>query len=514
MSSAAAATATAPGRIDFLGGVGDYSGSLVLQVATAAVTTVRATLAPHDGAAADEVLLSSPVFGDARVSLAALREAVDAAPRGGALSPSALRAVRAFLAEAGAAPWVAYVFGCVAAFALETGWLPPRDAALALAISSEVPLAQGVSSSASVEVATLRALGAVSGGRALGALRLAHVAQATENYVVGAPCGLMDQLASALGAPGAVLPILCRPDALSPVISLPRGVVVVGWPSGVEHSVGASPYLRARTAAFMAKKALERARGAPLAHLTELAPSELRALEGALPAAVTGAAFTDDFGAVDDALSVVRAEETYDLRAAATFPIEENFRCAGGKAARSRVGGGRSLTTRQLLPSSPSPQLRRRADAARERRGRARVAGARARARARRRVHAADAPRLHVDWPRLRRARRNDRRAHDAARRGRGRVWRAHVGRRLGRHGRDPLRRDGAARRARARRAHDVWEGLPRAHLLRRNERANQRAGGGAAAAANASRLRASRRARAAATSAPDGSKCAAPVGT
>jgi galactokinase len=379
MSSAAAATATAPGRIDFLGGVGDYSGSLVLQVATAAVTTVRATLAPHDGAAADEVLLSSPVFGDARVSLAALREAVDAAPRGGALSPSALRAVRAFLAEAGAAPWVAYVFGCVAAFALETGWLPPRDAALALAISSEVPLAQGVSSSASVEVATLRALGAVSGGRALGALRLAHVAQATENYVVGAPCGLMDQLASALGAPGAVLPILCRPDALSPVISLPRGVVVVGWPSGVEHSVGASPYLRARTAAFMAKKALERARGAPLAHLTELAPSELRALEGALPAAVTGAAFTDDFGAVDDALSVVRAEETYDLRAAASFPIEENFRCARGEGG-AQPRGGRAVTHNAPTPPIPSftaaaPSRRRcsRASRTRPRRRRARA---------------------------------------------------------------------------------------------------------------------------------------------
>lgn len=318
----------APGRIDMLGGVIDYSGGRVLQVATSAVTIVTATLrqSTTPDASNDDVEMISN-FGSAHVSIAVLRDALDGgSPTGGALTPSALRAIRAYLTEANAAPWVFYVFGCLAAFALETGWLPPRGSLLTLSISSKVPLAQGVSSSASLEVATLRALGSISNGLALTPLRAAHVAQAAENFVVGAPCGLMDQLASSLGAAGKVLPILCRPDLIDEPIALPAGVVVVGWPSGVEHSVGASPYLTARTGAFMAKKALERAAHRTVAHLTEFTPAEFETLVHLLPYEITGDEFLAKYDSIDDTLSVIDGAAIYQLRTAARFPIEENFR--------------------------------------------------------------------------------------------------------------------------------------------------------------------------------------------
>ena len=322
----------APGRIDFLGGVSDYSGGRVLQVATSAVTTVKASLSQSSsvigaGTSDDDVVEMISDFGIARVSIAVLRDALNAgSPTGGALTPAALRAIRAYLTEAKSASWVFYVFGCLSAFALETGWLPPRGSMLTLSVSSKVPLAQGVSSSASVEVATLRALGAISKGFALTPLRTAHVAQAAENYVVGAPCGLMDQLASSLGAAGKVLPILCRPDILDEPIALPDGVVVVGWPSGVEHSVGASPYLTARTAAFMAKKALETAAHRTLIHLTEFTPSEFETLLHEIPFEITGDEFLAKYDTIDDILSVIDGKAIYHLRTAARFPIEENFR--------------------------------------------------------------------------------------------------------------------------------------------------------------------------------------------
>jgi galactokinase len=323
---ASSATASAPGRLDFLGGVGDYSGCMVLQVATAVSTTATASLQPASASApADEVTLSSAAFGSVSLPLASLREAVASAPSGGALSPAALRAVHTLLTELAAPAWAFYVYGSLAAFALETGWLPAQGSALTLDFSSTVPLAQGVSSSASVEVATVRALVALSGLQ-LPALRLAHVAQAAENYVVGAPCGLMDQLASSLGSAGKVLPILCRPDACSPTVSFPAGVLVVGWPSGVEHSVGASPYLSARCAAFMAKKALEALLGRRLAHLAELRPSELLTVLHKLPESISGSDFEAQFGAVEDTLSTVVPEQLYRLRDAARFPVEENFR--------------------------------------------------------------------------------------------------------------------------------------------------------------------------------------------
>ena len=327
-SSPVSVSASAPGRLDMLGGVADYSGSLVLEVATSVCTTVTATLHPAGsagaaGAAADAASLSSAGFPPVTLPLSLLSA-------GRELS---LPGVRAALEGAAAPHWARYVFGSLAVLVRATGWLPPRGAALTLAISSTVPLAQGVSSSASVECATLRALRALAGApaAALGDLALAHLAQAAENLIVGAPCGLMDQLASMLGAPGRVLPILCRPDAVSPPVALPPSAVLIGWPSGVKHSVADSPYLVARTATFMGRRMAEaHCAGLRLAHAAELAPSALRRdVLPALPApAISGAAFTAAYGPLADELSRVEPERVYGVAAALTFPVEENNRCA------------------------------------------------------------------------------------------------------------------------------------------------------------------------------------------
>jgi L-arabinokinase len=151
----------------------------------------------------------------------------------------------------------------------------------------------------------------------------------------------MDQLASSLGAPGCVLPILCRPDAVEAPVALPPGVVVVGWPSGVEHSLAdtVSPYLVARTASFMAKKILEgldvRGGGGgssaasgvgKVDHLSQFSPSQLASVLEELPELLSGADFTRVYGGVDDPLSVIEPEALYRVRAGALFPVSENFR--------------------------------------------------------------------------------------------------------------------------------------------------------------------------------------------
>ena len=94
---------------------------------------------------------------------------------------------------------------------------PPRGAAR---VSSDVPQSVGVSSSAALEVATARALGA----DVLDPLRLAALCQEAENHVVGAPCGIMDQVTVAVGTPGAILPILCRPASVQAVAAAARPI--------------------------------------------------------------------------------------------------------------------------------------------------------------------------------------------------------------------------------------------------------------------------------------------------
>lgn len=61
-----------------------------------------------------------------------------------------------------------------------------------LKISSNVPLASGLSSSASIEVATAVALLALA-GRSLPMEEIATLCQRAENDYVGSPCGIMDQ---------------------------------------------------------------------------------------------------------------------------------------------------------------------------------------------------------------------------------------------------------------------------------------------------------------------------------
>src|SRR4030095_12273492 len=92
---------------------------------------------------------------------------------------------------------------------------------LDLAVASDVPRESGLSSSAALEVAVACAL-AEAAGLALAPRELARVAHRAENGFVGVQCGVMDQLASALGRRGCALRIDCRSLEVEP-IPIPRG---------------------------------------------------------------------------------------------------------------------------------------------------------------------------------------------------------------------------------------------------------------------------------------------------
>jgi L-arabinokinase len=282
---------SAPGRLDLLGGVADYSGARVLEVATHLRTTVLAE--------PDEVLAVGPVrlTTDDVSSLAALpypevRDALDGFPR-----------------------WTHYVIG-VALVLVRHGVIPPPRARLS--ITSDVPTSIGVSSSAALEVATARALGAES----VEPLTLAALCQEAENQVVGAPCGIMDQVVVTLGRPGAVLPILCRPAAVNPIVTVPDGLEVVGVPTGAEHDVSGAPYRRARAAAFMGKRMVETSASQSWDWVSALPSTSV----DALPETLDGAGFLDRWGTTDDALSEIDPDETYPVRAATAFGVGEHAR--------------------------------------------------------------------------------------------------------------------------------------------------------------------------------------------
>ena len=57
-----------------------------------------------------------------------------------------------------------------------------------------------------------------------------------ENNVVGAPCGVMDQMAAVLGEEGALMAMICQPAEVEPAVVIPGHLRLWGLDSGGQGS--------------------------------------------------------------------------------------------------------------------------------------------------------------------------------------------------------------------------------------------------------------------------------------
>ena len=128
-----------------------------------------------------------------------------------------------------------------------------------LVISGNVPHSSGLSSSAALEVATGKFSQQLS-DLPLSHTEIALIGQKAENKFVGANCGNMDQLISALGQQDHLLMIDCRSLETQPT-PVPQDVAVIIVNSNVPHDLVTGEYNTRRqqcerAAAFFGVKAL------------------------------------------------------------------------------------------------------------------------------------------------------------------------------------------------------------------------------------------------------------------
>jgi galactokinase len=109
-----------------------------------------------------------------------------------------------------------------------------------LSITSEVPLGAGLSSSAALEVAVLRAL-RIAFALDLDDVKLALLGQRAENDFVGAHCGIMDQMAASLADASSALFLDTRSLEYRRV-PLPVEADLVVIHSGVSHVISGGDY--------------------------------------------------------------------------------------------------------------------------------------------------------------------------------------------------------------------------------------------------------------------------------
>lgn len=320
----------APGRLDVMGGVADYSGSLVLQLPIAAAAHVAIQKSSKNDITALS-LGNNSKHREIGFNLDFL------APAGQPLSYSQAQ----IKFNDRDIHWAAYATGVFLVLMREKN--VRFDHGARILIKSDVPEGKGVSSSAAVEVAVMKAV-ASAFDITLEPQEIATLCQKLENLIAGAPCGIMDQMTSACGDENKLLQLVCQPDLLQGNFALPDELNVWGIDSGVRHAVTGSDYGTVRTAAFMGYRIIAELAGLKVSptdvagkveiedplwggYLANLEPAEFEEKYlSSLPETMRGSDFLQRYQGTTDSVTSVKADTIYPIRKATQHPVYENAR--------------------------------------------------------------------------------------------------------------------------------------------------------------------------------------------
>jgi L-arabinokinase len=320
--------ARAPGRLDVMGGIADYSGALVLQwpIREATAVAVRRWT---------ERRLSITSVGRGGVD-----RQCDVPLEIVADSRRTYDEVRAWFAADPARHWAAYVAGVLHVLAREHGVLFADGAAIL--VESDVPEGKGVSSSAAIEAATMEAvLGAW--GISIDPRTRAVRCQQVENLIVGAPCGIMDQMTSICGEAGSLMALLCQPAEFKGSVRLPGSLRVWGIDSGIRHAVTGADYGAVRVGAFMGYRILADLASLPVTagertghvrvddprwhgYLANVGRDTFRQFAPDVPETMGGRDFLARYAGTTDLVTRVDPERRYAVRIPTAHPIDEHAR--------------------------------------------------------------------------------------------------------------------------------------------------------------------------------------------
>jgi galactokinase len=200
--------ASAPGRVNLLGEHTDYNDGFVLPTAISQQTTVYMGHSPNDRH---------------HFYSAELEEWIDVAS--GESTPQG---------------FASYIYGCIRVLEQTGQPIPPLN----LFVTSSVPIGSGLSSSAALEVATLRGLRSLL-NLDLDDVQIAQLGQQAEIQYAGVSCGILDQMASSLADTEHMLFLDTR-TLDRQILPFPAGAEIVVIDSGVARSLASSGYNQRR----------------------------------------------------------------------------------------------------------------------------------------------------------------------------------------------------------------------------------------------------------------------------
>ena len=315
----------APARLDCMGGIADYSGSLVCEM-----TLDRAVLMGLQARDDRKVVVHSAGVDELGLSPDVTLVLDDLAPGPGTVDYDAVKRRFSSVPESA---WAAYVAGAFSVLQGE-GHMErfPRGATIVL--GSNIPLRVGASSSAALEIAAMHGLSLLYGIN-LDGMTLAVLSQKVENHVVGAACGIMDQVTCAMGTRGRLLSLLCQPHTVREQIPIPDEVRIVGINSGIRREIKGARYTNSRIGAFMGLAILQdhfrsgngAAANLRLGYLCNLSTTEyVDSCRSLLPSSISGRAFKRQYGTTPDPVTTVDPKVVYKVRSRVEHPVYEHRR--------------------------------------------------------------------------------------------------------------------------------------------------------------------------------------------
>jgi galactokinase len=238
-------TAIAPGRVNLMGEHTDYNQGFVLPTILPLQTTVQVAIAQNKSNTISDQ--SSDQSSNQRSN----QRSDHRFPQIDCFSLNLQEHVQRQLDGSRRHDWTDYVFACLEQLQQRSYPIPDLN----LRVESTIPMGAGVSSSAALEVAVLKAMRSLL-QLPISDVEIALLAQQAESQGVGVPCGIMDQLVSAVGVPHQAL-FLDTQSLQFELIPLPENYNWAVVHSGKTRSLSESGYAQRRQECEQAAIALQ-----------------------------------------------------------------------------------------------------------------------------------------------------------------------------------------------------------------------------------------------------------------
>jgi L-arabinokinase len=317
--------AAAPGRLDVMGGLTDYTGGLVCQMPLDVMTAVA--VQRRD----DRKLVVRNYNSDASPN-APLESTVSLSLDDFYGTASLLPNETLQNLFAGGRGWAAHIAGAFPALARHKK-ITQRTHGANIACYTNIPLRSSAASSAALCCATLWAITAAY-HLILDPLEVALLAHRIETQTVGTLAGVVEPAVSMLGRKDQVLLMNCQPHELAGYEAVPAEYLIAGIQLGRKGFGESEEFTRLRVASFMAQAILVKfheeiglKKDPTKGYLANL-PAELfgKYYRHILPETISGAVFLKGYGAIADRLTEVDPGQNYMPRDAAMYHVGENAR--------------------------------------------------------------------------------------------------------------------------------------------------------------------------------------------